>query len=69
MCKPNPRRVTAQEREEDTYRELFEQIEQQQRNEYDRSFVCTYKDLYPYKADGPKIHAIVEKLMRSSWLD
>lgn len=69
MCKPNPRRVTAQEREEDTYRELFEQVEQQERNEYEASFGSTYKALYPYKADGPKIHGIVEKLMRSTWND
>lgn len=67
MCKPNPRRVTAQEREEDTYRELFEQVEQQERNEYEVSFGPTYKALHPYRSDGPKIHAIVEKLMRSGW--
>lgn len=69
MCKPNPRRVTAQEREEDTYLVLYGQVEANEKAEYMRSFGPTYREKYPFKADGPKIHGIVEKLMRSSWLD
>lgn len=67
MCKPNPHRVTAQEREEDTYLLLYSQVEADEKAEYMRSFGPTYREKYPFKADGPKIHAIVEKLMRSGW--
>ena len=61
------RRNAAIEREEESYRALFQQVDEQMRLEYERDFGPTYRSMYPYRTDGPAVHKIVAKMMRSGW--
>lgn len=67
MCDRAERRLLAEERESEWYRELFEQVDEQLRLAYEVDFGPTYRRLHPYVTDGPVVHRIVEKMMRSSW--
>lgn len=65
MCDRAERRFTAEEREEEHYQTLYAEVEAADREDYDLAFGPTYRRLYPYEPDGPKIHKIVERMMRS----
>lgn len=69
MCDRAERRLLAEERESETYREYFQQVDEQMRLEYERDFGPTYRAMYPYRTDGPAVHKIVTKMMCSGWSD
>lgn len=67
MCDQSIRRLTAQEREEETYRALYEQVEASMRADYERDFGPTYRAMHPFKPDWQVIDKAVTKMMRSAW--
>ena len=69
MCDRSERRLLAEERESDTYREYFQQVDEQMRLAYEADFGPHYRSLHPYRTDGPLVDKIVTKMMRSGWSD
>lgn len=67
MCDRAERRLLAEERESEWYRELFQQVDEQMRLAYEADFGPTYRAHHPYKTDGPVVDKIVSKMMRSAW--
>jgi len=67
MCDTSIRRLTAQEREEEEYRSLFAQVDEQMKAGYEKDFGPTYRQLYPYKSDWQLIDKVVTRMMRSAW--
>lgn len=67
MCDTSILRLTAQEREEERYRELYEQVEASMKSEYERDFGPTYRAAHPFKPDWKAIDKVVTKMMCSSW--
>lgn len=61
------RREAAIDREEESYRALFEQVDEQMRLAYEADFGPHYRSLHPYRTDGPLVDKIVSKMMRSTW--
>lgn len=71
MICPSIRRLTAAERAErderhaNKYERVAAEIEQAQREEYEREFGPTYKAKHPYVLDGEALHERVLQRMRA----
>jgi len=52
------------EQEQDRYEELYAEIEEAEREEYDRAFGAEYRALHPFQPDRGRVHAKVVARMK-----